>query len=449
MGLQTKQNVVVVGSGISGLSAAYELQKAGYDVTVLESAHLAGGRMAEEMVGSYMKETGAMGLNSYYTEMFDLCRELGVMDEVVELPRFGTGTITDMNITFDMSNNPSKWDMLSSPALSWKSKLKLASMLAPMHSARRKVDPCLIHTAAHLDDESMSSYLTRKVGSDFLENVVSPLLNVALAWNVDTTSRAAFLAKVAHIKESNGYVFKEGIGYLTKLLAGMMDVRLSTRVTRIARSKTGTGRVVHFESVEGSGSIEADLVVSAIPGDMISGLVENQASWEKTFFEQGVPYAQFAMMIYVLKEQVKNPDGLYFVRNSPTPLNFYKTYNGDPDQEGRPPYLWAAFSPERLSHYFAEDGSDFEELALQYVKEYYPTIEEETVQVIKQWDGYRMPEFPVGQTRRIQDFLFTQESGPKNLYYVGDYLAGAGTGNALAIGRRTGRIIIDHWKLCH
>lgn len=449
MSLQHKQNVVVIGSGIAGLSAAYELQKANYDVTILESAHLAGGRMAEEMVGSYLKETGAMGLNSYYLEMFDLCRELGVMDQVVELPRFGTGTITDLDITFDMSNNPSKWDMLSSPALSWKSKIKLANLLPPLWSARRNVDPCLIHTAAHLDDESMSSYLTRKVGSDFLENVASPLLNVALAWNVDTTSKAAFLAKVAHISESNGYVFKEGISYLTRLLAGMMDVRLNSRVTRITRSTTGVSRIVHYDSPEGPQVIEADLVVCAIPGDKVTAVVENQASWETSFFDQGVPYAQYAMMVYVLREQLENPDGMYFVRNTPTPLNFYKTYNGDPEQEGRPPYLWAAFSPERLSHYFAEDGSDFEELALQYVKEYYPTIEEETVQTIKQWDGYRMPEFPVGQIRRVQDFLFTQESGPKNLYYVGDYLGGAGTGNALAIGRRTGRIIVDHWRRCH
>jgi protoporphyrinogen oxidase len=402
--------------------------------------------MAEEMVGSFMNITGASGLNSYYAEMFDLCSELGIMDEVVPLPRFGTGTATDLNITYPMSNNPSKMDLLRSPVLSWKSKLKLASLLPDMRAARRTIDPCLIHTAADFDDEGMSSYLIRKVGRDFLEYVASPLLNVALAWNVDTISRAAFLAKVAHITESNGYVFRDGIGTLTRCLASRLDVRLNTAVTQVTRPENGRGRIIHFESSDGPGSMQADIVVSAVPGDAVAGLIADQASWEKSFFASGVPYAQFAMIVYVLKEEVAQPGGLYFVRNTQTPLNFYKTYAGEPDRQGRPPHLWVTFSPERRNHYFAEDGSDLLDRALPYVREVYPTIDDDVKEVVRQYDGYRMPEFPVGQIRRIRDFLYTQESGPKDLYYVGDYLGGPGTGNALAIARRTSRLILDHWR---
>lgn len=440
------KDVVVVGSGIAGLTAAYELDKAGYKVTVLEKKHLAGGRMAEELVGSFMNITGASGLNSYYAEMFDLCGEVGMADEVVPLPRFGTGTATDMKRSWPMSNNPSKWDLLSSSVLSWRSKMKLAGLLPDLRRARRVIDPCLVHTAAEFDDEGMSSYLIRKVGKDFLENIVSPLLNVALAWNVDMISRAAFLAKVSHITESNGYVFRDGIGALTRQLAERLDVRLNTTVRRISHSENGPGRVVHFDAEGGPESLAADIVVSAIPGDAVSGVVEDQASWEQRFFAAGVPYAQFAMIVYVLKHQVLEPDGRYFVRDTQTPLNFYKTYAGDPDREGRPPHLWVTFSPERVRHYFSEDGSDLLENALPYVREVYPTIDDDVAEIVPQFDGYRMPEFPVGQIRRIRDFLYTQESGPKSLYYVGDFLGGPGTGNALAIARRTSRRIINHWS---
>lgn len=444
--MNNRKNIVVAGSGIAGLSAAYELKKAGHNVTVLERKHLAGGRMAEELVGSFWNITGASGLNSYYAEMYDLCDELGMMDEVVPLPRFGTGTATDMKTSYPMSNNPSRMDLLRSPVLSWRSKLKLPSLLPDLRAARRAIDPCLIHTAADFDDEGMSSYLIRKVGADFLEYIVSPLLNVALAWNVDTISRAAFLAKVSHVTESNGYVFKDGIGALTRRLASDLDVRLNTTVNRISRASDGPGRIVHFDSDAGPGSMAADIVVSAMPGDAVAAIVEGQNGWEQRFFAAGIPYAQFAMIVYVLKDQVTNPDGRYFVRNTQTPLNFYKTYAGDPEKVGRPPHLWATFSPERLSHYFAADGSDLLERALQYVREVYPTIDEDTKEVVKQYDGYRMPEFPVGQIRRIRDFIYTQESGPKNIYYVGDYLGGPGTGNALAIARRTARRIIEHWS---
>ena len=56
--LQTSaKSAVVVGGGIAGLSAAYELQESGFKVTVLEEKHLPGGRMAEEKVGSFMNIT--------------------------------------------------------------------------------------------------------------------------------------------------------------------------------------------------------------------------------------------------------------------------------------------------------------------------------------------------------------------------------------------------------
>ena len=38
------KSVVILGAGISGLTVAYELQRAGYDCTILEASHRAGGR---------------------------------------------------------------------------------------------------------------------------------------------------------------------------------------------------------------------------------------------------------------------------------------------------------------------------------------------------------------------------------------------------------------------
>ena len=197
MSQSSPKSVVVVGAGLAGLSAAYELQKSGFKVSVLEEKHLPGGRMAEEKVGSFMNITGASGLNSWYSEMFDLCDELGHGDSLEKLPGFGTGTATDGNVQFPMSNAPSRYELLTSPVLSLRSKLRLASLLPDINRARRLVDPCLIHTAADFDDESLAEYLTRKVGTDFLEYVVAPLFNVALAYNVEQLSKAIFLAQVA------------------------------------------------------------------------------------------------------------------------------------------------------------------------------------------------------------------------------------------------------------
>jgi hypothetical protein len=41
------------------------------------------------------------------------------------------------------------------------SRLRLARLILDVLAARRDVNPCLLHTSAHLDDESMSDYLPR------------------------------------------------------------------------------------------------------------------------------------------------------------------------------------------------------------------------------------------------------------------------------------------------
>ena len=440
------KRVVVVGSGIAGLSTAFELQKAGFTVTVLEEKHLPGGRMAEEKVGSFMNITGASGLNSWYRELFDLCDELGHGDCLEKLSSFGTGTATDGKVEFPMSNAPTRYELLTSPILSLRSKLRLASLLPDIGRARRRVDPCLIHTAADFDDESLSEYLTRKVGRDFLEYVVSPLFNVALAYNMEQLSKAVFLARVAHITERDGYCFKDGIGFLTRTLAGMLDVRLNSRVTRIVRSDNGRGRRIHYETPDGRESIEADITIIATPGNRVSQLVADKARWEQRFFEAGVPYCQFGMVTYVLNHEVEKVHGLYFTRDTQTPMNFYKFYPGDPDKDGRPPRLWVSIKAERLRHYIADNGENLEDFATDCIRELYPDIDSQIRETVVQYNGYVTPEFPTGQIRKVREFLATQEAGPKNIYYVGDYLSGAGTGCSCAIGRRTGRLVARHWQ---
>ena len=305
-GTIVSKRVIVVGAGIAGLTAGYDLKKAGYEVTVLEAKDIPGGRMAEKMEGSFMKYTGATGLFRFYEDMWDVIAELGLGECLMPYPKMGSGIADNTAETYDLDFNQT-FGMLKHPALSLRSRLRLASLLPDFVRARRAIDPCLIHTAVDFDDESMSEYLRRKVGADFLENVVAVVYRNLWAWNVEQASKAYFLMIYPHVRNRPSYTFTTGFGTLTRALAERLDVRFNARVRSIELGDDCEGRTVIYDGPQGPQRLAADIVVCALPGNAVAGVVADQTPWEKSFFAD-VPYAQYAMVAPPLRRGDKTID---------------------------------------------------------------------------------------------------------------------------------------------
>jgi len=441
----SQKHIVVVGAGIAGLTAAYDLQKAGHRVTVVEAKDIPGGRMAEKLEGSFMKYTGATGLFRFYADMWDVIAELGLSERLMPYPKMGSGIANDTKQTYELDFNQTV-GMLAHPALSVRSRLRLASLIPDFVRARRSVDPCLVHTAADFDDESMAEYLTRKVGADFLENVVAVVYRNLWAWNVEQASKAYFLMIYPHVRNRPSYTFTTGFGTLTRALAEKLDVRLNSRVTSIELGDDCVGRNVIVEGPRGREKLAADIVVVALPGNAVGSIVADQTPWEKSFFAD-VPYAQYAMVAYVLKSKPATEFDIrtFHTRMHQTPISFIKTFPGS-ERAGDPPRLWLVLAPDRQRHYLDKDGSNIDRVARYWAKKIYPSLEQDLKEVHEMHKNYFIAGFPPGQARKVRSFLSTQEAGPKNIYYVGDYLGNATTGGALAVGRRTARKITEHWS---
>ena len=75
--------VVVVGAGIAGLAAAWDLAQAGADVTVLESERRSGGVIVTERRDGFLVEGGPDGFLAAEPELPALAAELGIADRVV------------------------------------------------------------------------------------------------------------------------------------------------------------------------------------------------------------------------------------------------------------------------------------------------------------------------------------------------------------------------------
>ena len=76
--------MVVVGGGVTGLAAAWELQGAGADVSVLESGRRAGGVIVTERRDGFVVEGGPDGFLAAEPDIQVLARELGIGDRLVD-----------------------------------------------------------------------------------------------------------------------------------------------------------------------------------------------------------------------------------------------------------------------------------------------------------------------------------------------------------------------------
>ena len=76
--LNLNRDVVVVGAGPSGLTAARELKKAGLTVAVLEARDRVGGRTWTDTVNGAMLEIGGQWVSPDQTALLELLQELGL-----------------------------------------------------------------------------------------------------------------------------------------------------------------------------------------------------------------------------------------------------------------------------------------------------------------------------------------------------------------------------------
>ena len=78
MGRTVETDVVVVGAGIAGLSAAKTLVEAGREVVVLEARERVGGRVLNVEIGGQANELGGQWVAAYQDRVLAYLRELGI-----------------------------------------------------------------------------------------------------------------------------------------------------------------------------------------------------------------------------------------------------------------------------------------------------------------------------------------------------------------------------------
>src|SRR5262245_14713488 len=76
-------DVAIVGGGLAGLTAAFDLVRAGRRVVLFDNQAEVGGQVRTRQDAGFVVEDGAEGFVASDTAVPALCQELGIADEII------------------------------------------------------------------------------------------------------------------------------------------------------------------------------------------------------------------------------------------------------------------------------------------------------------------------------------------------------------------------------
>lgn len=243
-------HIVVIGGGITGMSAAWELQQRGIHYTLLEACDRWGGKVISHKIelnnASFLVEGGPDTLITRKPEAWDLAKELGMLDQVVNPGSEMSGIyVLDNASLHPLPVSPTRF--FSTPLLTLRGKLRM--LAEPFQPARRDDG-----------DESLADFVRRRLGQEALDKFIGPVLGGI--YNTDPEKQSImvsspvmremekdggglFLGALKRAFKGNGkkntekkprfVSFKNGLQALTDELARQLtgDLRLNARVTSV------------------------------------------------------------------------------------------------------------------------------------------------------------------------------------------------------------------------
>ena len=314
-------DVVVIGGGIAGLAAAYELELAELDVCLLEASPRLGGVIHTERTDGWVIDEGPDALLAQKPAAVELCHELGIGDRLIstQLPRTAyvlrDGRLRPLVEGSILGFPVGVGALARSSLFTWPGKLRIGCEV--------------VVPRAHEGDESIASFIRRRFGTEALDYLGEPLLAGIHAGEAERLSTQALFPRLAEAERRAGSVLRSlrtlrvtpsprgafvslphGLGELVDALSAALrsgTVRLSAAVTGLHRA-----RVFTIESREAS--FQARAVILCVPAYVAAGLLHGIDTTLAAFCDS-VPYASTATAAFgYRREQVRHPlDGSGFV----------------------------------------------------------------------------------------------------------------------------------------
>lgn len=287
--------VIVVGGGIAGLTAAFRLQQAGVDVTVLERANRVGGRILTVDRAGYRIDAAASVLPTTYSHTIRLIGDAGLGGAV--RPTCDLMGIARPERVHHIHSSR-RLDLLRTRLLGGRSKLKLARMLGDMVRHRATLGHPTAEAIARLDTETVAAYARRVLTAEALDYFVQPLTGDFYLTPPEELSVVNLFLLLRTMIGADFINSDEGMRFLPEGLARRVPVELSAEVTCVEQSHGGV-TVTWDRSGAGEQTLHADAAIVAVPATQAPALLPQLDEGQRGYLAS-VPYARSLVVTFTL-----------------------------------------------------------------------------------------------------------------------------------------------------
>jgi len=427
------KRVVIVGSGLAGLSAAYRLHEQGCHVTVLEALDRAGGRVLSEFEDGFLFDVGPTIVTDNYTEYMELVRDVGLSDKLIDCPpQIAVAKGSDLHI---LDTRKPLRSFLTTKLLPSAAKLQLIARGVRLIKPLSGMNPYDLSNRVHYDTESIEAYIDRIFGRELNDLIIDGVTRSMVSSSPGEASVVGFLAG-AVTASGKMQTLEGGLQLLPSMLAEKLDVRLSSPVTQVLN--TDNGVEVHYQNEAGiAGCEHADACVIATPFRTAIDIYEPLKALGTEALSKSMDSGCCSLQLRYSRRTEKEPFLVMVPKAASVEISsLFLEHVKAPDRAPAGASLITAFFPEQL----AIDSMNWSEdrlttTARELIERLFPELRNHYLGArLKRWQ-YAANQADVGYYKALQKFL---DNYPVDapVQMAGDYMALPSQESAVVAGRR-------------
>lgn len=270
------KSVIVIGAGIAGLTTAFKLKNAGWNVTILESSGIIGGPMQTVHEQGFLAELGPNTILETSPKVTRLVTEAGLDDEKIYADEASSKRflVRDKR-PHALPSSPG--GIMSTPLFSTKAKFVMVKELFTSSWDNRY-------------EESLAQFVRRRLGPEFLDYAINPFVAGVYAGDPEHLSVKHGFPKLYELEQKYGglvkgqikgakerkkrqekskqaarmFSFKNGLNTLPETLASCLGetIQLNSRVTDVSQNGK-TWQVTFTDQTGALQQLNCDQVVYA------------------------------------------------------------------------------------------------------------------------------------------------------------------------------------------